>query len=336
MRSQEDKQVTELVAQVSEPAVSPVSNQQASASSESGGTVERPADCKSAIQQVKNLRYDATRSADAYRFLSEVLLYPADRDVQNLESLAEMAGRAVPELRDAIESMMANPELDDCDTYLETFEIGAKCPLYLGYYQFEEPKSCSGAAISGRNGYMIQLKNLYRHFGYEVQGRELPDYLPLMLDFLALSATHPAYKHRRLLVKQFMLPALPGLSKALREAGSAYAPIAGMLERLLRAELEATPASPPATECAVGEPSRSADFQSAVAPISNRQGAGQPADARNAAPPAGWEPAIQKVGNLRDEAGQIGNVRHEMEPQSTQATGDFATTRPAKVQPSLP
>ncbi|MBI4659793.1 MAG: molecular chaperone TorD family protein [Verrucomicrobia bacterium] len=278
------------------------------------------------------------RNAEAYRFLSEVLLYPADRDVQNLELHAEKAGRAVPESRDAIQSMMANPELDDCDTYLESFEIGAKCPLYLGHYLFEEPKSCSGAAVSRRNGYMIQLKNLYRHFGYEVQGRELPDYLPLMLDFLALSASHPAYKHRRLLVKQFILPALPALSKALREASNVYAPIAAILGQLLHAELETLSAPPPTAEPVVGEPSpgaefqpdgadahpRSADLQSAVSPISNRQGAGQDGDARNAAPLAGWKPAIQQVGNLR----------HEPDLPPATAQGGDAYESQSRAQPS--
>lgn len=197
----------------------------------------------------------------AYRFLSEVLLYPEDRDVQKLALSAEMAALAAPELRDAIESLMASPELEDCDTYLETFEIGAKCPLYLGHYLFEEPTNCRGAAICGRNGYMIQLKNLYRHFGFELQGGELPDYLPLLLDFLALSAGHPAHKHRRLLVKQFMLPALPAISKKLREFKNVYSHVAGMLEQLLHAELsqEVTVRSPtpsPAHSLRAGEASR--------------------------------------------------------------------------------
>ncbi|MBI2929428.1 MAG: nitrate reductase molybdenum cofactor assembly chaperone [Verrucomicrobia bacterium] len=181
-------------------------------------------------------------NTSAYRFLSEVLLYPEDRDAQRLGTYSELAGRAAPELRDAIETMMASPELEDGDTYLEMFEIGAKCPLYLGHYQFEEPKSCSGAGVSGRNAYMIQLKNLYRHFGFEVQARELPDYLPLMLDFLALTATHPAHKHRRLLVKQFMLPALPALTKKLREAENVYSPVAAILEHLLNSEVGPAPA----------------------------------------------------------------------------------------------
>jgi len=309
MRDTEDK----LVAGASrsadwQSAVSPICNRQAAANSERAGTTGQLADCKSAIQQIENLRYGAARNVSAYRFLSEVLLYPEDRDAARLETHAEMAGCAEPELRDAIESMMASPELDDCDTYIGTFEINAKCPLYLGHYQFEEPKSCSGAAISGRNGYMIQLKNLYRHFGFELQARELPDYLPLMLEFLALTATHPARKHRRLLVKQFMLPALPALAAKLREVKNVYSHAAGILERLLNNEIAPSPAAPPAPVDAVravsesGEAQpRSADFQSAVSPISNRQDAGQNGDARSTAPLAGCKPAIEQIENLRYE-----------------------------------
>lgn len=179
----------------------------------------------------------APMNTAAYRFLAEVLLYPEDRDVGRLELCAEEAGTAAPEWRGVIQGLMNSPGLNDCDVYLEAFEIGAKCPLYLGHYLFAEPTNCRGAAVSGRNAYMIQLKNLYRHFGLELQGRELPDYLPLMLDFLALTAGHPADKHRRLLVRQFMLPALPALSKALREPGNVYSPIAGLLEELLPAEV---------------------------------------------------------------------------------------------------
>ncbi|MBE7540257.1 MAG: molecular chaperone TorD family protein [Opitutaceae bacterium] len=184
----------------------------------------------------------------AFRFLSEVLLYPEDRDAQKLREAAELAGSAVPELRETIEAMLASPELGDCDTYLQTFEIEAKCPLYLGHYLFEEPTNCRGAAVSGRNAYMIQLKNLYRHFGLEMHDGELPDYLPLMLDFLALSAGHPALKHRRLVVEKFIMPALPPLTRQLRAASNVYSHVAQLTERLLKLEIEQSngPASEPA------------------------------------------------------------------------------------------
>lgn len=186
----------------------------------------------------------------AYHFLSELLLYPEERDARKLASSAEEAVLASPELRGTIAALMANPELEDSDTYLGTFEISPKCPLHLGHYLFEEPTSCSGAAISGRNEYMIQLKNLYRHFGFELQGRELPDFLPLLLDFLALTASHPDRERRVWTINRYLLPALPGLAKALAAANNLYTPVGAILDRLLREEAGGAAAEPAPTPVA--------------------------------------------------------------------------------------
>lgn len=171
--------------------------------------------------------------SNAYRFLAEALLYPEDRDTQKLKALAA----ACPRWRDPLESLLASPELDSCDTYLESFEIGAKAPLYLGHYLFEEPNNCRGAAICGRNGYMIRLKNVYRHFGLELQAGELPDFLPLMLEFLALTVGHPDHERRRWMIKHYILPALPALGRALGQLNNVYSPLADILPHLVNEEL---------------------------------------------------------------------------------------------------
>lgn len=180
-----------------------------------------------------------------YQFLAEALLYPEDRDAKKLAWLGAAAGAASPDLREAIVSMLADAQLDNCDTYLQTFEIAAQAPLYLGHYLYEEPKNCRAAAISGRNAYMIQLKNLYRHFGLEIQGGELPDFLPLMLDFLAMTATHPDQKRRHWMIQQYVFPALPALANGLRAAHNVYSRVAGILEQMLRAEAGEAPVLPP-------------------------------------------------------------------------------------------
>ncbi len=179
-----------------------------------------------------------------YRFLAELLLYPEDRDSAKLKSFAEEAAEASPELGEAVGAMLANPKLACCDSYLETFEIGPKCPLYLGHYLFDEPNNCRGAAISGRNGYMIQLKGLYRHFGLELQGGELPDFLPLMLDFLAMTANHADQKRRRWMIQHYIQPALPAFAKGLREANNTYSPVAGILEQLIEEDVGEPPPAP--------------------------------------------------------------------------------------------
>jgi nitrate reductase delta subunit len=240
MPNAQSKLTPEPVAQDSSPAVSPVFK-----------SAERATSCGSAALESRDTAEPeacataATHYASVCRFLSELLLYPEERDARKLTASADEAAQAAPELRETITALLASPEREDCDTYLEMFEISPKCPLHLGHYLFEEPKRCSGAGVSGRNEYMIQLKNLYRHFSFDLQTRELPDFLPLMLDFLALTATHSSRKHRRLLVKQFMLPALPALAKALRSANNVYSPVADILEQLLHGELGEEPTPPP-------------------------------------------------------------------------------------------
>lgn len=185
-----------------------------------------------------------TRSG-ACRFLAELLLYPEDRDRTKLAALGAELEAAWPARREVVQALLAGPDLDSCDDYLQTFEIESRVPLYLGHYLFQEPTNCRGAAVCGRNNYMIQLKNLYRHFGLQMDEGELPDFLPLMLEFLALSAGHRDQGRRRWMIQHYMLPALPAFNQALTKADNVYTPVAAMLEEILREEAGETPAAEP-------------------------------------------------------------------------------------------
>jgi nitrate reductase delta subunit len=122
------------------------------------------------------------------------------------------------------------------EEYVEMFELDPQCPLYLGSHVFEEPKTCAQAGLSDRNGYMIELLGIYRHLGLSPNGKELPDYLPLMVEFLSLSAgsDDPV---RGKLVKDYMLPYLPPLRSRLEQLKTPYACLLDALERTLKADL---------------------------------------------------------------------------------------------------
>ena len=83
---------------------------------------------------------------------------------------------------------------------------------------------------------MIELLGVYRHLGLSPKGRELPDYLPLMVEFLALSAgsDDPV---RGKLVKDYMLPYLPPIRSRLEQLKTPYVCLLDALERVLKAEL---------------------------------------------------------------------------------------------------
>ena len=61
--------------------------------------------------------------------------------------------------------------------YVETFDLRRRCALYLTYYRYGDTRK--------RGMAMLTFKAAYRAAGLEPLDDELPDYLPLVLDFAA-------------------------------------------------------------------------------------------------------------------------------------------------------
>ncbi|WP_339061954.1 nitrate reductase molybdenum cofactor assembly chaperone [Tepidibacillus marianensis] len=66
-----------------------------------------------------------------------------------------------------------------CGRYVQTFDFNEKTTLYLTYFQYQDHKE-RGLAL-------LQLKELYQKTGLMMNSTELPDYLPLVLEFLAIA-----------------------------------------------------------------------------------------------------------------------------------------------------
>jgi nitrate reductase molybdenum cofactor assembly chaperone NarJ/NarW len=122
------------------------------------------------------------------------------------------------------------------EEYIDLFELSPQCALYLGSHGFEEPKTCSGAANCDRNKYMVEVVNLYRHFGLALDSTELPDYLPLMVEFLALTAGS-SDDVRRKLIGEYMLPFLEPMCSQLDKLETPYVDLCRALDAILRADL---------------------------------------------------------------------------------------------------
>ncbi|MBY0011976.1 nitrate reductase molybdenum cofactor assembly chaperone [Paenibacillus typhae] len=60
--------------------------------------------------------------------------------------------------------------------YAATFDFQKDCALYMTYFKFEDAKE--------RGQMLAKLKLLYEMFGLEMPDGELPDFLPLMCEFL--------------------------------------------------------------------------------------------------------------------------------------------------------
>ena len=62
--------------------------------------------------------------------------------------------------------------------YVDNFDMTAENSLYLTYHLFDEQDRDRGPAL-------IQLSELYKSTGFEIGDGELPDYLPLILEYVS-------------------------------------------------------------------------------------------------------------------------------------------------------
>lgn len=182
-----------------------------------------------------------------YHTISEWLLYPEEIDPATLEPQAVAAIQADarqidPRVAELLGTFHEQRSSVSAEQYLNLLELNPRFPLYLGTHQFEEPKSCSAAGLSDRNTYMLEIGNIYRHFGFELS-RELPDFLPVMAEFLALSAGCDVADNqvRIRFIDKLMIAGVRLLGEQLGKAESPYRHLMEALVICLEAELEAAP-----------------------------------------------------------------------------------------------
>ena len=178
-------------------------------------------------------------TANLYTVLAELWCNPMD--VDNDELARETASALVdlraidPECADLLDRFLR--ERTESEDYIELFELNPKCSLYLGSHAFEEPKTCAQAGVCDRNGYMIELLGMYRHFKLLPNGREMPDYLPLILELLALTAGS-ADPMRGKLIREYIVPYLAPLRTRLDELCTRYSYLLDVFQRLLKIDSE--------------------------------------------------------------------------------------------------
>ena len=186
--------------------------------------------------------------ADFYALIAELWCGPPEADAKR-EEINKDAEEVVKRLEGIDKEtamslsrfLMENaiPEED----YIDLFELEPQCPLYLGSHTYDEPKTCANAAISDRNGYMIELTGIYRHFGQKPNGKELPDYLPLMVDFLSLTTESKDDPVRDKLINEYILPFLPPMRTRLGKLKTPYLHLLDALEKVINIDLETQPLS---------------------------------------------------------------------------------------------
>ena len=128
-----------------------------------------------------------------YRVLARLLSYPDDSVCGALEQMRQIAHTAqvLPaklraSLGELIADMQATDPLALQEAYVATFDRMRSLSLHL----FEHVHGDS----RDRGPAMLDLVDLYRQHGLDVTARELPDYLPLFLEFLSVLPAERAHE----------------------------------------------------------------------------------------------------------------------------------------------
>jgi nitrate reductase delta subunit len=118
------------------------------------------------------------------RALGALLSYPREEVRQALPEIAEAICASDLIARRQREDLLALiGELRGCDLleaeerYVELFDRGRAASLHLFEHLHGEGRE--------RGQAMLDLKHLYERAGYELSSRELPDYLPVVLEYLS-------------------------------------------------------------------------------------------------------------------------------------------------------
>jgi len=146
-----------------------------------------------------------------YKLASVLLQYPTAALFEGLDVLEATARHGPRAGREPLARFLG--WLRDTDPtavaqhYVQTFDLRRRCALYLTYYRYGDTRK--------RGMAMLRFKSAYRRARFVPTEGELPDYLPLVLEFAALA---PA----GVVLLRSCRPELELRRRALHQADSPY------------------------------------------------------------------------------------------------------------------
>lgn len=162
-----------------------------------------------------------------YKIISVLLEYPCrdlvahwdeiNRSVSALENLTEEDKKVLNGFTQWASSMSLTRLQAE---YVNTFDMTTENSLYLTYHLFDEQDRDRGPAL-------VQLSELYKTTGFEIDDGELPDYLPLVLEYISTMDDENSAQS----FLQQTAQALEIIASNLEKNESLYAPLIRMIER---------------------------------------------------------------------------------------------------------
>lgn len=151
-----------------------------------------------------------------WRIAALLLDYPAAQTLamvgQLIAAATELPVSVGAPLLGFLDEIRSADPLQLAARYVETFDMRRRATLHLTYYAYGDTRK--------RGMALLRFKHAYRQAGIQLGDGELPDYLPLVLEF---AATIDYSQGRRLLGEH--VPVLELLRLSLVDSGSCYADV---------------------------------------------------------------------------------------------------------------
>lgn len=172
------------------------------------------------------------------KLLAVLLSYPDDTLLDGLPELRAAAAELPRGERRGVEGVLdaiaTTPPDDLRRAYVETFDFDRRCGLHLTYHTHGDRRQ--------RGLELVRLKRRYAEAELPFEGSELPDYLPVVLEF---ASTQPPAEARAFLGE--LVHILSAIHAALRRLQSAYAAVIAAVvelagERVTAVDAPAEPA----------------------------------------------------------------------------------------------
>ncbi|MEU9409412.1 nitrate reductase molybdenum cofactor assembly chaperone [Streptomyces sp. NPDC048281] len=108
-----------------------------------------------------------------YQAAALCLTYPDDDFVARLPLLRE----AAPQLREFTDHATVTPPQELAAHYVQVFDFKNRHSLYLSWWRDGDTRR--------RGMSLVRFQDIYKAYGMEFTGEELPDFLPAVLEFTA-------------------------------------------------------------------------------------------------------------------------------------------------------
>lgn len=120
---------------------------------------------------------------ESCKMISYLLQYPDKRWLQWKELVEDVQSFNNPYVEKPLSSFLegiGKLSLDDLEQhYVDLFDFNSDCSLSLSYLKAGEQRE--------RGQILVELKAMYRQYGYEMTDEELSDYLPVVLEFASVA-----------------------------------------------------------------------------------------------------------------------------------------------------